>query len=158
RMLRLLLPIFLCAVVAGDDDGKPADRGLLRADELLAGSWQFVSITDKGEKLGSALLGEKFAQDGVLSVADHELTIVSPESGEKRTASYRIDATYSPRHIDLVTRDDRIFRGIYKFENEDLIVCLQPGDRVDRPSDFSAPDDSDRILIRLKTISRRSAA
>src|SRR4029077_3860953 len=111
-----------------------------------------VSITDKGEKLGSGLLGERFAQDGVLTVAGREMTIVSPETGEKRTATYRIDPTTSPRQIDLVTRNDRIFRGIYKFEDEDLIVCLQPGDRVDRPDDFTAPDGTDRILIRLKTI------
>ena len=157
-MLSTLLTIFLCASTGGDDGGKPGDTDLLRAHELLAGSWQFVSITDKGEKLGSGLLGERFAQDGVLTVAGREMTIVSPETGEKRTATYRIDPSARPRQIDLVTRNDRIFRGIYKFEDEDLIVCLQPGDRVDRPDDFTAPDGTDRILVRLKTISRRTEA
>ena len=100
----------------------------------------------------------RFAQDGRLTVADHQMVIVSPETGEKRTATFRIDPTKSPRQIDLFTRDDRIFRGIFKFEEEDLVVCLQPGDSTERPRDFEAPEGSERILIRLKTVSQRSTA
>ena len=157
RMLRLLLPILLCAISAQDDGARSPDGDLVRAHEMLAGSWKFVSMTDKGETLGSTLLGDKFARDGVLTVADRRMTIVSPETGEKRTATFRIDPGKTPRQIDLVTRDDRIFRGIYKFEDSDLVVCLQPGDSIARPEDFTAPNDSDRILVRLKTISRKSA-
>jgi len=155
-MLKLLLPILLCAISDGDDGAKLSGNDLLRAHEMLAGSWEFVSITDRGEKLGSGLLGERFAQDGRLTVADHQMVIVSPETGDKRTATFRIDPSKNPRQIDLFTRDDRIFRGIYKFDDEDLVVCLQPGDRIDRPDDFTSPDGSDRILIRLKTITRKA--
>ena len=84
------------------------------------------------------------------------MTIVSPETGEKRTATFRIDTTKNPRHIDLITKDDRIFRGIYKFDDQDLVVCLQPGDSAARPDDFMVPTDSDRILVRLKSVSRKS--
>ncbi len=157
-MLLLLLAISLSAMSAGDDGGRPTDGDLTRAHELLAGSWEFMSLTDKGESLGPALIRNKFARDGVLDIAGRKMTIVSPETGEKRTASFRIDAAKSPRQIDLITRDDRIFRGIYKFEDEDLVVCLQPGDSTSRPTDFVAPESSGRILARLKTISRRSAA
>ncbi len=157
RMLKLLLPILLCAIPAQDGGTRPADGDLVRAHEMLAGSWEFVSMTDRGETLGSALLGDRFARDGILQVADRQMTIVSPETGEKRTATFRIDTTKNPRHIDLITKDDRIFRGIYKFEDQDLVVCLQPGDSTARPDDFTSPTDSDRILVRLKTVSRKSA-
>ena len=61
-MLKILLPILLCAIPAQDGGARPADGDLVRAHEMLAGSWEFVSMTDRGETLGSALLGDKFAR------------------------------------------------------------------------------------------------
>jgi uncharacterized protein (TIGR03067 family) len=157
-MLWFLLSISLSAMSASDDGGRPADGDLARAHELLAGSWEFISLTEKGETLGPALIRNRFARDGVLAVADRKMTIVSPDTGEKRSATYRIDPTKSPLQIDLVTRNDRIFRGIYKFEGENLVLCLQPGDSASRPSEFSVSEGSDRILATLTTMTRRSAA
>jgi uncharacterized protein (TIGR03067 family) len=157
-MLRLLLPILLSALAPGDDGWKPTDAALQRAHEMLAGSWQFVSIDDKGEKLGPRLVETRFARDGILTIADRRMTIVNPVTGEQRTATYRIDPSKTPRRIDLFTRDDRILRGIYKFENDNLIICLQPVDGSDLPQDFSSPLGSDLILVRLKALSAPSAA
>ena len=157
-MLRLLLPILLSALAPGDDGWKPTNAELQRAHEMLAGSWQFVSIDDKGEKLGPKLVETRFARDGILTIADRQLAIVNPVTGEKRTATYRIDPSKTPRRIDLFTRDDRILRGIYKFENDNLIICLQPGEGKDLPQEFTSPDGSDLILIRLKALAALSAA
>ncbi len=156
-MLRLLLPIFLSTLSPGDDGWKPTDTELKRAHEMLAGSWQFISINDKGEKLGPRLVETRFARDGILTIADRRMTIVNPVTGEERTATYRIDPSRNPRRIDLFTRDDRILRGIYKFENDNLVICLQPAEGKDLPQEFSPPDGSDLILIRLKPISAPSA-
>jgi uncharacterized protein (TIGR03067 family) len=156
-MLRLLLPILLSAPAPGDDGWKPTDTALARAHEMLAGSWQFLSINDKGEKLGPRLVETRFARDGILSIAGRQMTIVNPVTGEKRTATYRIDPSKSPRRIDLITGSDRIFRGIYKFEDDNLVLCLQPGESTGVPDEFSAPDGSDQMLIRLKAIPPQSA-
>jgi uncharacterized protein (TIGR03067 family) len=125
---------------------------------MLAGSWQFVSIDDKGEKLGPKLVETRFARDGILTVADRRMTIINPVTGEQRTATYRIDPSKTPRRIDLFTRDDRILRGIYKFESDSLIMCLQPGEGKDLPQEFSSPAGSDLILVRLKALSAASVA
>lgn len=156
-MLRLLLPILLGALFTGDDGWKPTDAQLERARQMLAGSWQFVSINDKGEKLGPKLVETRFARDGILTIADRQMTIVNPVTGEERTAAYRIDPSKNPRRIDLFTADDRILRGIYKFENDNLVFCLQPAEGKAVPQDFSSPDDSDLILVRLKALSAASA-
>ncbi len=148
-MLGLLLPILLSALSPGDDGGKPTDAEIQRAHEMLAGSWQFLSINDKGEILGPRLVESRFARDGILTIADRRMTIANPVTGEKRTATYRIDPSKSPRRIDLFTRDDRLLRGIYKFENDNLTLCLQPDEAGSIPADFSATEGSDRILIRL---------
>jgi uncharacterized protein (TIGR03067 family) len=157
-MLRLLLPILLSALSAGDDGWKPTDAQLQAAHEMFAGSWQFLSINDKGENLGPRLVETRFARDGILNVADRRMTIVNPVTGEQRIATYRLDPSKSPRRIDLFTRDDRILRGIYKFENDNLILCLQPDEEKVVPQEFSSPDSSDLILIRLKALPAPSAA
>jgi uncharacterized protein (TIGR03067 family) len=157
-MLRLLLPILLSALSAGDDGWKPTDAQLQRAHDMLAGSWQFLSISDKGENLGPRLVETRFARDGILTVADRRMTIVNPVTGEQRIATYRLDPSKSPRRIDLFTRDDRILRGIYKFENDNLVLCLQPDEGKEVPQDFASPDSSDLILVRLKALPKPSAA
>ncbi len=96
-MFRLLLSILLSTISSNDDGWKPTEAELIRAHELLVGSWQIVSITDRGEKLGPNLVGTRFAQDGILNITDRQMTIVNPETGEKRTATYRIDPSKNPR-------------------------------------------------------------
>ena len=157
-MLGLLLPILLSALSPGDDGWKPTAAELARAHEMLAGSWQFLSISDKGEILGPRLVETRFARDGMLTIADRQINIVNPVTGEKRTATFRIDPSKSLRRIDLFTRDDRILRGIYKFEDDSLTLCLQPDETRKVPADFSSPESSDLILIRLKTVAALSAS
>ena len=122
-MFSLLLSILVGAFAAGDDGGRPTDAETRRAHEMLAGSWQILSINDKGEVLGPRLVESRFAQDGILTIADRRMTIANPVTGENRTATYRIDASKSPRRIDLITRDDRWLRGIYRFEDDNLTLC-----------------------------------
>jgi uncharacterized protein (TIGR03067 family) len=157
-MLRLLLPILLSALSPGDDGWKPTAAELERAHEMLAGSWQFLSINDKGEVLGPRLVETRFARDGVLKIADRQINIINPVTGETRTATYRIDPSKSPRRIDLITRDDRMSRGIYKFDGDNLTLCLQPDESKNIPAEFSAPESSDLIVIRLKAMSAPSAS
>ena len=157
-MLRLLLPILLSALAPGDDGWKPTAAELARAHEMLAGTWQFLSISDKGEILGPRLVETRFARDGMLTIADRQINIVNPVTGEKRTATFRIDPSKSPRRIDLFTRDDRILRGIYKFEGDSLSLCLQPDENQKVPDDFASAESSELILIRLKAIAAPSAS
>ena len=157
-MLRLLLPILLSALSPGDDGWKPTDAEIQRAHEMLAGSWQFLSINDKGENLGPRLVESRFARDGILTIADRRMTIANPVTGEKRVATYRIDPSKSPRRIDLITRDDRLLRGIYKFEGDNLTLCLQPDEARSVPTDFSSIESSDLILIRLQAMPASTAS
>ncbi len=124
---------------------------------MLAGSWQFVSINDKGENLGPRLVEARFARDGILTIGDRRLTIANPVTGEERSATYRIDPSRNPRRIDLFTRDDRVLRGIYQFEGDNLVICLQPDESKNLPTGFSSADGADLILIRVKTLSAPAA-
>src|SRR5262249_2918060 len=120
------------------------------AHDLFAGSWEFLSITDNGENLGPRLVALKLAQDGRLEVSDRTMSIVNPETGETRSATFLVDPAKTPRRSDRVTKKDRIVRGIYQFQQEGLTICLQPDQDKGRQDDFSAPQGSGQMLLKLK--------
>lgn len=62
-------------------------------------------------------------------------------------ATYTIDATTSPKQIDIRPKegdDDRVIKGIFKLENGKLILCLaRPGS--DRPTKFES-NEGDLVI------------
>ena len=107
-MLRLLLPILLSAISPGDDGWKPTDAELQRAHEMLAGSWRFLSINDKGENLGPRLVETRFARDGILTVAGRQMTIVNPVTGEERAAWWERSVAAYPPYAEYQQKTDRL--------------------------------------------------
>jgi|GEM_PF-1492075 len=149
-MLRLGLLLLIGATALGDDGRKSSDAEIRRAHDLFAGSWEFLSITDNGENLGPRLVALKLAKDGRLEVSDRTMSIVNPETGETRSATFLVDPSKTPRRIDLITKNDRIAHGIYKFQQEGLTICLQFDQDKARPEDFAAPEGSGQMLLKLK--------
>lgn len=157
-MFTLIWPLLLGAAGWVDDTPQPTDSQIRRAHEMLAGTWQVTSVNDDGEILGPGLIRSKIAKDGKIKVSQRLITIVSPETGEKRISSFRLDPVGNPRHIDVTSPDDRLFRGIYQFQDESLVICLQTREDKDRPDDFVADNGSDRMLIRLKLADNKPTA
>ena len=67
--------------------------------------------------------------------------------GEKST--YKIDATKSPKHLDL-TRDGDTGLCIYNIKGDELTICMSETDFRRRPVKFPTQPDSGFILIVLK--------
>ena len=133
-----------------DGERKPTESELRNAHQMLAGVWQIVSVTDNGDSIGPELFRRKIAQNGKISIANRVITHVNPETGEIRTTGYIINPTRSPRTIDLITPEERILPGIYKFEGDDLVVCWSTREGKDRPAEFESTTGSFRTLMRLK--------
>ena len=57
----------------------------------------------------------------------------------------------------MISRDDRILRGIYRFEGDRLVICQQSKPEEPRPDTFEARAGSGRILLRLKLASDSTA-
>jgi hypothetical protein len=75
---------------------------------------------------------------------------VSPQTGDKRISGYRINPARDPRQIDLVTEFDDVQRGIYKFNNNELWICINEQSDSVRPTSFEAPKGSFNMLMRLR--------
>lgn len=149
RPLVMILPFLIGTGPLGDGGDPSASSELQRAQAVFQGDWTFTSINDNGEKFGPELIHRAFAQNGQVTVKGRSLEVVNPESGQRRTATFRLDPSKSPRQIDLINRNDRIYRGIYKLEDDDLVICLDRGEDGPRPTDFKAPEGSERVLFRL---------
>lgn len=71
----------------------------------------------------------------------------NPGAGEQSVDySFRLDPTRTPKTIDLISREEldrgRVYRGIYAFEGESLIVCRPLDSEDERPAGFSCRPNS----------------
>jgi uncharacterized protein (TIGR03067 family) len=132
---------------------RKATEGELRRDrDLLGGRWKILSIQDDGETLGSKLIREKIAENGVVRIGSRGLSIISPTDEHKRLWAYRIDPGPSPKEIDLITQFDAILKGVYTFEGDKLLVCVAKSEDDPRPTEFQAPAGSRRVLYTLQAL------
>ncbi len=150
-MSKLLLPFLLLALDGPVDN--PTAAQVEQAHQLLNGDWEVISYKDDGEVLGAGLFRAKLAKDGRIRVGSRAFRFVNPETNEERVTPFRVNPLKQPKQLDLTTRDDRTVGGIYRFEGDNLIVCLEGSPDSGYPSEFDAPFGSNRTLIRLKMVS-----
>lgn len=144
-------PVVMLAVAfAQTGDSRPSDSELRRAHAMLAGVWHYSEYAENGERLGPQLVLEKLAQGGRLTFGERVVRSANPVTGKPEIKGYRINPAATPREIDFVSEDDSIQRGIYMFENDDLVLCYNLREGADRPTTFDAPAASDRVLARLE--------
>lgn len=157
-MVAYLWPILLLIGADEPANTRPTETELKEARELLTGTWELDSIVDNGEKLGGGLIRKKIASTGKVTIGDRMIQFKSPVTGEERVTAYRIDPTTDPRQIDVINEYDRILRGIYRFEGDQLVVCLQHKEDGARPAKFEAPEHSNLVLLRLNLVNSQTPA
>lgn len=132
----------LAAIAAADD----STHELIKKDrQQIQGTWRVVSVEVNGEKTTP--------NDGETStvVNGPDGTWTLHENGKlagKGTST--IDPTKKPKTIDFTVTDGdgkgEQFVGIYELGEKTRKLCFIPRG-LDRPTDFSAPFGSDRVLI-----------
>lgn len=118
----------------------------------LQGVWVAQSLETEGKPdsgTDTRQMRMRFAFKG-----DKLLFAVNLDLIVEKQWSYRIDATKSPKHLDI-TPDKPIqgetTLGIYELKGDELKVCLRCGrTQSGRPTDFSTNADSGLILIVFK--------
>src|SRR5262249_38948422 len=118
----------------GADPPKATD-----ADEL-EGTWVVVSTIQNGQPLEEWQGDKLIFKEGIV-------VRKFKEKGEGK-ATYTTDPSKKPKEIDL--RLFMLSRGIYALEGDRLKICLEVKPDSKRPTEFTARERSDNLLIELK--------
>jgi uncharacterized protein (TIGR03067 family) len=83
-------------------------------------------------------------------VLGHTVDVLGGE--EVDHAKYRLDATKSPKTIDIRHEDGRLERGIYEIRGESLVICSANPGTKQRPIAFESTPESKTTLLTLEVV------
>lgn len=134
RCLMLLPVLFILGADAADDAKKELEK--------FQGQWTPTRYVKDGKALDEKALKQI------------ELTVEGNKSTFKKGANithgiYKVNPAKAPKELDITLTDgsdaDKTLRAIYKFDGDDLVICVgQLG--KDRPKEFASKEDSQQIL------------
>jgi uncharacterized protein (TIGR03067 family) len=141
-MRRFLWVALTLGLLTGADGPKTEDGK--KTIDSLQGTWTMVSLVIDGE-----IVTEERVKTGNLVIDGMEYR---PELGANAVcATLKVDPTKSPMAIDFSftagTNKGKDAKGIFKLENDVLTICRGAADGEDRPKEFTAPNDSGRLLV-----------
>ena len=133
-------------------DVKPFDRPPTQADldkakrqrDLLQGEWKLVSYEEDGVKMSDKALEGK-----TVAIRDDRYQL---KNGEKvlREYTFKLDSGWLPCEIDIASGKQSFTQGIYFLEGDDLKICLNLYEKMDRPDTLKASEGTRRSLFELK--------
>lgn len=108
--------------------------------DKLKGSWE-VTKAERGGEAFEEPVGDVLTFDGA--------AITVTIGGDEHKGTAKIDATTDPKSIQLTPDEDagHALLGIYKFDNEALILCMGP---EKRPEKFDSSVGEGVMLMTLK--------
>jgi hypothetical protein len=86
------------------------------------------------------------------------MLFVSPLDGTKSAKSFSVDPATYPKQIAVATREKIEALGIYRFDNERLVVCVSDPALAARPQEFSARQGSQRMMMVLEREEQKPAS
>ena len=131
----------------------PALATECRADDkaelkLFEGSWTVVKLIEDGQVIPLERIPEVLPSGGRLEIVDNSMLFVDPHSGKRHARTITIDPTRYPSTIDIKSADEpEVSRGIYKFDNGQLVVCFGDPFTEVRPAELSAPKGSGAVTL-----------
>jgi uncharacterized protein (TIGR03067 family) len=135
---------------ASDDDLEIRRRAERLVQAITA---RLVGVDQK--RLEGTWLGVSQEADGKETPSRHRVVLADgrsvatdPAGGEVFRCTWRvIDPTATPRQLDLVAPDGRVFQAIYEFDGTRLRYC---GSYTGRPDHFSTTPGDGRYMATLK--------
>ena len=127
----------------------------IRKRHELEGTYLLTTLAAKGVKLTEDDLKKVPEAERRLVIDDDQ--IISMFNGKEDPATFKVDNTKTPRHIDLMTTKENKTEtnyGIYTFENGVLTLCLgEKGEAKDRPTEIKIGDKA--VIFRLQLQPRK---
>ncbi|HIK93897.1 MAG TPA: TIGR03067 domain-containing protein [Planctomycetes bacterium] len=123
------------------------------------GHWEVTDLIENGKVIAKEKIRELLPSGGRAEIIGNAIIFRSPQDGKQHSKVFRIEPTKYPKRIEITASQGKDSWGIYQFDTGKLVICLADPDEADRPDDFSAEADSNRMMMVLKrTTAKRPAA
>ena len=150
--LNLSLSIIGITVLAGQA-AIAQDQGY----QELKGFWQASELVDNGRVIPADAIPGWLPSGGRIEIVDNSIVFTSPKDGQRQARVFSIDATTYPRQLNVIEGNKVYGHGIYRLDDGRLVVCISPPSAAPRPTDFSARDGSQRVLIVFERIDPKAS-
>jgi uncharacterized protein (TIGR03067 family) len=130
RIIGLLVvgTLTVIGVSRGDDTKRQNDQ------QAVQGTWKII----KGYEGGVEMPAKE--RDGIKLTFKGKKLVVS-ENGRDEEAEFELDASTSPRSINVQPPNEKKVFGIYEFDGDNLKLCFAR-EGGPRPTKFESPKDS----------------
>lgn len=125
------------------------DDLLKKHNTKIEGRWKLLKMVQDGELSPESFLKENyfFFKKGRMWMGNKEQDL--PPQNEPQL-SFKLDPGAKPANLDITNiqnEKDPPVNGIYKFENDLLIICLPEKEGFQRPKDFTIkPSDKSKYM------------
>ena len=154
-MLRQLM--FVCATGLGLLAGLAPANGA--EVDRFKGDWKVVELVEDGKTIPEEVIAEWLPSGGRFTIEDNAIQFTDHTTGKKQVKLFSLDETQSPKGIDFQTREkERESWGIYRFDDDLLVVCLAHPEESERPTTFSAKTGSKHMLMTLERVTDKKVA
>lgn len=116
----------------------------------MQGRWEVAELIEDGKVVPQSAVEEWLPSGGKFLIEDNAVVFVSPHDGKKHVRLFSLDQTRNPKGIDLQTKSRKDAIGIYKFDGEQIVLCLIDPADGDRPQEFRSQAGSNRMLMTLQ--------
>jgi len=148
--------VIACLLLLAGSSGRAALADDQVELKLFEGSWTVVKLFEDGKVIPAERISDVLPSGGRLEIVDNSLLFVDVHTGQRHARTITIDPTSYPSTIDIRSADaPEVSRGIYRFDNGQLIVCFGDTFTETRPTELSAPKGSGAMLMMLQ---RRTAS
>ncbi|QDU75314.1 Serine/threonine-protein kinase PknB [Bremerella volcania] len=114
--------------------------------DRIQGNWGVTSQLVDGEAID-----RNWEKDVIYyMVSGYEVDLIG--GSEIDHAKFRLDATKSPKTIDIRHEDGTVERGIYEVEGESLVICSAKPGAKDRPTSLESKKGSGTTLTRFELL------
>ena len=122
------------------------------------GDWEVIQLVEDGKVIPREAIREWLPSGGRARIAENAIIFTSRQDGAATVKVFSIDGTRIPKGIDVTSREKEVSQGIYRFDNNQLVVCFSDPKVGSRPDDFSAAAGSQRALMVLSRVADKRPA
>lgn len=133
--------LLLCSVSQGQEPANTLKD--------FQGNWEVVELVEDGKTVPRQAIQDWLPSGGKIQIAQNAIIFESPGAQKKSVKLFSVNVSTYPKQIDVSTQAGVDGTGIYRFDDEKLIVCMTSAQDGPRPDSFSAEVGSKRMLMIL---------